>query len=214
MIGIYGGTFNPIHIGHLRAAEEIAERLELDAVLFVPSWAPPHKGAVAAAKDRLAWAQLAVADHPRFEVDAIEIARGGTSYTIDTLTTLGARLAPEKPTFIVGSDAFREMGTWREPARLFAAAHFAVMNRPPETLVSLAEALPEEVRGDIEIAPDGRSAKHKSAGTWIRSLAIEGLAVSSSAIRAALHRGDSVRYLVPEAARSGIEACTVYRDGD
>lgn len=214
MIGIYGGTFNPIHVGHLRAAEEVAERLELGAVLFVPSWAPPHKGAVAPAEERLAWVRLSVADHPLFEVDAVEVERGGISYTIDTLNALGARLAPEKPVFIVGSDAFREMGTWREPARLFASAHYAVMNRPPEAPISLAEALPQEVRADIEIADDGQSAKHRSAGTWIRSLAIDGLTVSSSAIRAALRRGDSVRYWVPEAARAGIEACASYRDGE
>ena len=124
LIGVYGGTFNPIHVGHLRAAEEVAEVLGLSRVLFVPSATPPHKvedqrDAIAPAADRLAWVRLAIADNPRFEASAIEVERGGASYLVDTLRELRAKLAPGEPVFLVGSDAFAEMGAWREPVSCF-----------------------------------------------------------------------------------------------
>ncbi len=96
LIGIYGGTFNPIHVGHLRAAEEVAEALGLARVIFVPSATPPHKteepeDAIAPAADRLAWVRLAIAGNPRFEASAIEVERGGASYLVDTLRALRAQ---------------------------------------------------------------------------------------------------------------------------
>ncbi len=211
-VGLYGGTFNPIHRGHLVAAGEVADRLGLREVRFIPSWSPPHKagGVIAPAADRLEWVRLAVAEDPRFVVDPIEVERGGASFLVDTLEAIGARMAPARPVFLVGSDAFREMGSWRAPRELFALAHYAVMNRPPEA-PDLAAWIPEVVRDDLQLAPDGASATHRSAGTWVRAVSIEGLEMSASAIRARLREGRSIRYWVPEAARAAIEACPAYR---
>lgn len=212
-VGVYGGTFNPIHVGHLCAAREVADALGLVTVRFVPSWSPPHKRGerVAAAADRLAWVQRAVAEDPRFVADPIEVVRGGASYLVDTLRQIRAELAPTIPVFLVGSDAFREMGEWRAPRDLFTLAHFAVMNRPPET-PELAAWIPDVVRPDLVVAPDGASARHRRAKTWVRAVRIRGVVVSASEIRARLREGRPVRYLVPEAARAAIEACPTYRE--
>lgn len=215
-VGIYGGTFNPIHLGHLRAAEEVAEALDLGRVLFVPSATPPHKPeeageAIAPAADRFAWVQLATRDNPRFGVDDAEVTRGGTSFLVDTLTALRARLGAEAElVFLVGSDAFAEMGAWRAPRELFQLAHYAVIARPPLRDGHLARWLPEAVRDDVEIAADGRSGRHRSAGTQIWLVEIAGLAVSSSEIRRRLQAGRSVRYLLPEPVHRAVLASGAY----
>lgn len=216
-VGIYGGTFNPIHLGHLRAAEEVAEALELERVLFVPSATPPHKleepgDAIAPAADRFAWVRLATQDNPRFGVDDVEVARGGTSFLVDTLAALRAKLAAEL-VFLVGSDAFAEMGAWRAPRELFRLAHYAVIARPPLRDGHLARWLPEAVRDDVEIAADGRSGRHRSAGTRIWLVEIAGLAVSSSEIRRRLQAGRSVRYLLPEPVHRAVLASGAYAGG-
>ena len=148
-VGLFGGTFNPVHWGHLRAAEEVAERLELERVLFVPSASPPHKpgAGVAPASRRLAWVRDAVADNPRFAVDPLEVERGGRSYSVDTLREIGAKLAPERPVFVIGCDAFAEIDAWREPEQLFALAHFAVMTRPRTDGSTLRDWLPGRAGG-------------------------------------------------------------------
>lgn len=214
-LGVFGGTFNPIHVGHLRAAEEVAEQLGLSRVLFVPSARPPHKDEddgdpIAPAELRLAWTRAAVADNPRFEVDDLELARGGRSWTVDTLRTIGERIAPELPVFMIGCDAFVEMGTWREPESIFALADFAVTTRPPVARGSLADWLPDCVRDEIELAPDGLSGRHRSAGTRVRLLEISALDVSASDIRCRLRQGRSVRYLLPEPVRVAVEESGVF----
>jgi nicotinate-nucleotide adenylyltransferase len=222
-IGIYGGTFNPIHLGHLRAAEEIAERLALERIVFVPSAKPPHKGTLRAhagppaeagplapAADRLAWVRAAIADNPRFEVDELELARAGASYTVDTLALIGRQTAPELPTFIIGHDAFAELGTWKDPQRLLELAHFAVMSRPPTVSGHLADWLPEVLRGDVELAPDGQNGRHRRAGTELRLVEIAALDISASDIRARLRQRRSVRYLLPEAVRVAVEKSGVF----
>lgn len=216
-VGVYGGTFNPIHVGHLRAAEEVAEALGLARVLFVPSAVPPHKtddaqDAIAPAALRLDWVRRAVADNPGFEAEPIEVERGGASYLVETLAALRDRLSAsnEEPVFLVGSDAFAEMGAWREPAALFSLAHYAVIVRPPLRSGSLADWLPATVRSDIEIAPDGRSGRHRRAGTWLRLVEIGGFDVSASDLRARLRAGRSVRYLLPETIRDAVLESGVY----
>jgi nicotinate-nucleotide adenylyltransferase len=208
-VGIYGGTFNPIHIGHLRAAEEVAEALALERVIFVPSAQPPHKHTskedpIAPAADRLAWVRMAIADNPRFEVDPLEVERGGSSFSVETLRTIGRKTAPELPVFIIGHDAFVDLGTWREPEMLLTLANFAVTTRPPAAKGSLAEWLPSIYEDEVEIARDGLAGRHQTAGTWIRLVEISGLDVSSSDIRARLREGRSVRYLIPEAVAEAI----------
>ena len=215
LIGIYGGTFNPIHVGHLRAAEEVAEALALSSVVFVPSATPPHKtengdDAIAPAAERLAWVRLAIAGNPRFAASAIEVERGGASYLVDTLRELRALHAPDELVFLVGSDAFAEMGAWRAPEDLFALAHYAVMLRPPQRSGTLATWLPDVVRGDFELAADQRSGRHRRAGTWLRLVEIAGFDVSASAVRERLRDGRSVRYLLPDAVREAVLASGAY----
>jgi nicotinate-nucleotide adenylyltransferase len=214
-VGVFGGTFNPIHVGHLWAAEEVAEALGLERVIFVPSAAPPHKAErrddpIAPAEQRLAWVRSAVAGNPRFEVDPLEIERGGRSYSVDTLRIIGERVAPELPVFVIGHDAFALLGTWREPQTILGLAHFAVIARPPVTRGRLADWLPECVRDDIVLAPDGLSGRHRSAGTQVRLLEITALDVSASEIRARLREERSVRYLLPEAVRSAVVESGAY----
>jgi nicotinate-nucleotide adenylyltransferase len=211
-VGVFGGTFNPIHWGHLRAAEEVAERLELERVLFVPSASPPHKphAGIAPAKLRLAWVRNAIADNPRFAADSLEIERGGHSYSVETLREIGARLAPELPVFVIGCDAFSEIAEWREPDELLRLAHFAVMTRPPAELGSLRDWLPQSLAEAIEFAPDSRSGRHRQAGTRLRLIEISALEISSSDVRRRLRAGHSVRYLLPETIRNDVENSGVY----
>ncbi len=214
--GVLGGTFNPIHLGHLRAAEEVAEALDLDRVLFVPSRVPPHKtsapdDAIAPAALRLEWARMALADHPRFEVDALEIEREGPSFLVDTLRALRERSGT--PVFILGSDAFAEMGSWRDPEQLFRLAHFAVMTRPPQRQGRLDAWLPAVASEWIELAPDGSAGHHRSADTWIRRIPISGLEVSASEIRRLVRAGRSVRYLLPESVRRAVLSSGAYASG-
>jgi nicotinate-nucleotide adenylyltransferase len=220
-VGIYGGTFNPIHLGHLRAAEEVAEQLELERVIFVPSGQPPHKRGddaadpIAPAQERLTWVRDAIAGNARFEVSLLEIEREGPSYLVDTLEALGRELATgsEKLRFILGRDAFQEMGGWREPRRLLTLADFAVTTRPPVRTGSLREWLPECVREDVELDGDGLVAHHRNAGTRIELVGITALDVSATDLRARVRAGRSLRYLVPEVVRESIEKSAAFAGG-
>jgi nicotinate-nucleotide adenylyltransferase len=214
-IGIFGGTFNPIHLGHLRAAEEVREQLDLERVLLVPAALPPHKPAkgpdpIAPAALRLAWVRAAVADNPGLGADALEVERGGPSYTIDTVRAIAARTAPEPPVFVIGCDAFALLPTWREPEALLSLASFAVMTRPPVQAGALPAWLPDRLRGALELDPSGRVARHRQASTWVRAVEIRALDVSASDIRERIRKGLSVRYLVPESVRGEILASGVY----
>lgn len=216
--GVFGGTFNPIHLGHLRAAEEVLEALGLERMIFVPSAQPPHKATdrperIASAEARLEWVRLAVADNPRFEVDSIEVERPGPSYSLDTLRELEARLAPQRPVFVIGCDAFAEIDTWREPKSLFGLAHFVVMTRPPVRSGSLAAWLPEGLAGDFELDPGGRSGRRRGAETWIRLVEIASLEISASDVRQRLREGRSVRYLLPDPVRRAVQASGIYGPG-
>ena len=213
-LGILGGTFNPIHLGHLRAAEEVREALGLERVILVPAATPPHKDdapddPIAPAALRLAWVRAAVAENPAFEADGIEVERGGRSYTIDTVRAVGARTAPELPVFAIGQEAFAELGSWREPEALLRSCHFAVMTRPPFS-AGAVDWLPKCARGEVVLAPDGLSARHRDAPTWLRLIEVTALDISSSDIRARLRAGRSIRYLVPEAIREAVTRSGVY----
>ena len=225
-IGIYGGTFNPIHTGHLRAAEEVAEKLGLERVVFVPSGQPPHKAdhagdPIAPADLRLAWVRDAVAGNPRFEVSTLEIDRPGPSFLVDTLAELGEQLAPARPVFILGRDAFQEMGGWRGPRQLLTLADFAVTTRPSgkedagtgteaSPGAGLAAWLPECVSADIALSPGGFEGQHREADTRIELVEITALDVSATDVRARVRAQKSIRYLVPDAVRESIEKCGVY----
>ncbi|MEM7410103.1 MAG: nicotinate-nucleotide adenylyltransferase [Myxococcota bacterium] len=216
--GVLGGTFNPIHFGHLRAATEVAERLELERVLLVPSAQPPHKQGsgedpVAPAELRLAWVERVCTDDPRFEACDLEVRRGGASYTVDTLRALAEQHPGARPVFLIGSDAFMLLGTWREPKQLFGLADFAVMTRPG-TPGDLRDWIPEAMRPDFEIAASGQIATHRATGGAVSAVSISALEISSSDIRARLREGRSIHYLVPSAVRRDIEARGVYALGE
>jgi nicotinate-nucleotide adenylyltransferase len=216
LLGVFGGTFNPIHLGHLRAAEQVAEQLALGRVLFVPSGTPPHKRdePLAPAGLRLAWVRRAVAGNKRFEVDPLEVERGGPSFSIDTLRAIAARVAPQKPVFVIGCDALADLASWREPGAVLECAHLAVMARRAEGGAAarggLAEHFPAALRDAIELEPGGLSAHHRRADTWIRWLEIEALPISATDVRARLRAGRSIRYLVPDAVHDEIVASGAY----
>jgi nicotinate-nucleotide adenylyltransferase len=206
--GVFGGTFNPIHVGHLRAAEEVREQLGLARMLFLPSADPPLKrdgpGVIAPARDRLRWVRAAVASNPAFEAEPMELEREGPSYSVETLALLAERLGPERPVFVIGEDAFSDLGSWRDPDRLLTLCHFAVMRRPPGREGPMAGWLPDGLARAFEWAPDGRHGRHRSAGTWVRYVPIRALDVSATDVRRRIREGLSVRYLVPEEARDAV----------
>jgi len=215
-VGLFGGTFNPIHLGHLRAAEEVREALELDHVLFIPSRVPPHKQAderdpIASTEERLAWVEASIAGADHFSVDRIELDREGPSYLVDTLAAIREREQGQRSTvFIVGEDAFAEMGDWRSPDEIFALTDLAVMTRPPGQLRNLGERMPDVARRAFDVLPDGREAIHRDAGTRIRLVSISALDISSSKVREACRAGRSIRFLVSERVRTSIEASRRY----
>ena len=215
-IGLFGGTFNPIHLGHLRAAEEVCEALDLGRVLFIPSHTPPHKDGdendpIASAEQRLEWVELAIAAQKSFSVDRIEIDREGLSYLVDTLRAIRDReTGRRKMVFILGEDAYAEMGDWRDPAGIFGLTDLAVMTRPPGQLASLADRMPSAARDLYTLSEDGQSAVHREAGTRIDLVPISALDISSSKVREACRAGRSIRFLVPETIREPIEVSERY----
>jgi len=200
-----GGTFDPIHVGHLAIAEEAREALGLDRVLFVPAGRPPHKpeGSVTSAVHRIAMVDLAIVDNPTFELSRVEVDRPGPSYTVDTVETLaagGGRAdgdADDAPvlTVILSAETFAELPSWHEPERLFAAAAVAVVPR---------EGYP---------APDPAWLSTAFPGREVRVSYLEGprLGLSSTAIRARVAEGRSIRYLVPATVEAYIAANRLYR---
>jgi nicotinate-nucleotide adenylyltransferase len=215
-IGVLGGTFNPIHVGHLRAAEEACEILGLERMVFVPSAEPPHKEGerqvIAPAKLRCEWVRRAIADNPRFALDPLEIERSGPSYTVDTLRILGERWAPEKPVFLIGQDAFAEIETWRDPATLFTLAHFAVIDRPSPGQGSWTGRIPASFAPDFDLDRERGFGRHRSAETWIRWIHVSALDVSSTDIRQRIRQGRSVRYLLPAEVRREVIDSGVYAE--
>jgi nicotinate-nucleotide adenylyltransferase len=215
-IGLFGGTFNPIHLGHLRAAEEVREALQLERILFIPSRVPPHKrqdeiDPIASPGQRLDWVERAVSAYENFSVDRIEIEREGPSYLVDTLTAIRDRdRGAGVPVFIVGEDAFAEMGEWREPERIFTLADFAVMTRPPGQISDLAQSAPETVKAAFDFDGNGCRARNEQAGTQIELVSITAIDISSSQVRQACREERSIRFLVPESIREAIEKSGEY----
>ncbi len=197
-IGILGGTFNPIHLAHLRSAEEVRETQQLDRVLFVPSATPPHKpsNGLASAIHRLAMVQLAIRGNPHFRVSTIEINRRGRSYSVDTLRALRAQLPHARFFFILGMDAFREIRTWKEYASLFGMCNLVVTSRPAYHSEPLLRSLPVAVRTEFCYRRGLKRLEHHT-GNQVIFQRISDLDISASAIRHRLQRGLSIRYLVP-----------------
>jgi nicotinate-nucleotide adenylyltransferase len=210
-IGILGGTFNPIHLAHLRSAEEVREAQELDQVLFIPSATPPHKRAddLATAAHRVAMVRRAIRGNPYFRVSALEIKRRGRSYSVDTLRALHARVPGAHFVFIMGMDAFRDIGTWKEYQTIFTLCDVVVTSRPACDQSSLLAALPVAVRAEFCYRPKAKRLEHRT-GNQVIFQRISDLDISASAIRHRLHNRLSIRYLVPIAIERYIAQHRLY----
>jgi nicotinate-nucleotide adenylyltransferase len=212
-VGILGGSFDPIHLGHLRSAEEVREALALDRVAFVPANRPPHKPdrVLADGRHRLAMVELAVAGNPAFRACGQEIERGGISYSIDTLEAFATIERGAELFFIVGIDAFGEMQTWKDAARLFELASVVVTNRPPHPAPATIEHLPVAAREAFCYDPRTLSYRHRS-GTHLHFLRITGLDISATAVRERIRRDLSIRYLVPADVERYLHEHGLYRN--
>jgi nicotinate-nucleotide adenylyltransferase len=200
---LFGGTFNPIHYGHLRTAEEVAEILQLSQLWFLPAAVPPHKAPadLTSFALRLAMARLAVARHPVLSVSDFEGQRLGKSYSIDTLRRLRRELGPETDLyFILGLDAILEIATWKDYRELFSLCHFAVLDRPGFDRRQLANVLRRHVDPDFRDLAQGEGFLHPS-GKKVLPLATTLLDISATCIRRLRRQGRSIRYLLPEAVR-------------
>jgi nicotinate-nucleotide adenylyltransferase len=186
-IGILGGTFNPIHIGHLAIAQTVLEKLKLDCVLFIPSNLPPHKAStdVISATKRLAMVRLAIRHYQKFKVSNFEVSRPGKSYSIDTVRHLSKHFTNKtKFFFIIGQDSLPTLHSWKEIDNLRKLVTFVVVNR--------------------------EGIKVKKGKMRVQSLTMPGLDVSSSFIRERILKKQTVRYLLPEAVEMYIQKHKLY----
>ncbi|NMH96724.1 nicotinate-nucleotide adenylyltransferase [Pseudonocardia acidicola] len=192
-IGVMGGTFDPIHNGHLVAASEVADRFNLDEVIFVPTGQPWQKTErqVGPAEDRYLMTVIATASNPRFSVSRVDIDRGGPTYTADTLADLHATMPDAELFFITGADALSQILSWRKLDELFTYAHFVGVTRPGYEL------------GD-EHLPDGA----------VTLIEVPAMAISSTDCRRRVAEGRPVWYLVPDGVVQYISKRHLYRDAE
>jgi nicotinate-nucleotide adenylyltransferase len=208
-LGVLGGTFDPVHYGHLDAAAAAQAALGLHEILFVPSHDPPHRSVDphASGFHRLAMLALAIDGQPGYRVSDLELSRPGPTFTADTLRALHAQgWAAAQIFFIIGADAFAEIASWREYPAVIEGAHFAVISRPGVTLNTALERAPElrarvrDVRHDPVKAPD----------TGVYLVEAETRDISSTVIRGRLAARRSIADLMPEAVARHIEAHHLY----
>jgi nicotinate-nucleotide adenylyltransferase len=214
-IGLFGGTFDPIHWGHLRSAEEVSESFALDRIYFIPAAIPPHKRGdiITPAEHRLAMVRLAVAGNPRFAVSRVELARRGVSYTVDTLRRFAGKLAPEDSLyFVIGLDAFREIGTWKDFRELFGLAHFIVTSRPGRRDTDPLRGTSVAVKKLF--CYDSKKGEYRHAsGNGLFFIELTDIAISASEIRNLVQKGKSIRYLLPRSVEAYIGKQGLYRNG-
>jgi len=206
-IGLFGGTFDPVHIGHLRSAEEVAEALGLERVLFVLAAHPPHKGGRAHASEGHRWEMLRMAleGNPRFEPSDVELKKDRPSYSVETVAHFREAMPEAEIFFILGADAFSEIETWKDYRRLLSLSNFAVMRRQEaEEGLKVIEALGyQRAKEGLYLHP---------SGTKVQFLPVTPIGVSSTQVREAVKRGRSIRYLVPQRVEEYILRHGLYRD--
>jgi nicotinate-nucleotide adenylyltransferase len=215
-IGLFGGTFNPIHYGHLRPTEEIGEAFGLKRVIFIPSADPPHKRRemILPASFRVEMVKLAIGGNPRFALSEVEIQRPGKSYSIETIAHFREELGPNTHLyFILGLDAFREINSWKEYRALFEICHFIVMSRPPFEKQASPALLPVELAEKFCYDLPKRAYGHLS-GFYLFPREITSLDISATKIRDCLRNGRSIKYLLPSAVEAFIYTHKLYQDGD
>lgn len=218
-IGLFGGTFNPVHFGHLRTVLEVREQFGLDRVFLIPSALPPHKSeaGIASPLDRLEMIRLAVANDSEFVVSNVELMRTGPSYTIDTLSFIGNVLPISDQLFlIVGLDAFLEIHTWKDFKKILARIPLIVMARPGTfgcgQIENMSLALAAYLDG---LAPGYRYEQEQSVFVHhgfqpVYLIGVTSLDISSSAIRYLVRSGRSIRFLVPETVSEFISIKGLY----
>ncbi len=212
-IVVFGGTFNPIHYGHMRCAIEVSEALGIPRVVFMPAATSPHKsggseiGAEIDAEIRLHMARLGTGDNPLFEVSDMEVRRGAVSYTVDTVGELIA--AGGEPTLIVGADQFNLLSSWVDYEQILRMADIAVVPRPGITLKTLEEALSVEVAAGFCYDKNSASFVNK-AGHCISFVDSTLMGISSSDIRRRVQEGRSISYLVSPVVESYIKEHGLY----
>jgi nicotinate-nucleotide adenylyltransferase len=193
-LGVMGGTFDPIHYGHLVTAEEALVQFSLDGVLFVPTGQPWMKQdrTVSPAEDRYLMTVIATASNPRFHVSRIEIDREGPTYTVETLRALGEENPDAELYFITGADAMLEIFDWKDPEEALALAHFIAATRPGYELARFESRAPT---------------RHPNVSV----MQIPALAISSTDVRERVRDGRPIRYLVPEGVKTYIDKAALYR---
>lgn len=212
-IGLFGGTFDPVHLGHLRLATELSEAFRLDPVIFLPAGLPYHRGREAHAnnEERLTMLKLATQRDARFGLDDRELRREGATYTFDTLAEIRRERGPEVPlVFLLGSDAFARIDTWHRWEELFGLAHFAVAIRGGDEAWSSRGpgAFPAGVGPRVTL--NLRELLCSPAGK-VMTFSMTPLAISSTAIRALARDGGSVRYLTPDPVAEYIRSHRLYQ---
>jgi nicotinate-nucleotide adenylyltransferase len=211
-IGLLGGTFDPIHFGHLRLAEEIGQALDLEEVRLMPAGTPPHRAAPnASAAHRRAMVELAIAGNPRLRLETIELGKSEPCYMVDTLAALRLELGAHAPIIlIIGADAFSALDSWHEWRHLFDLCHFAVAQRPG--YMAWESGLGTELASALAARRVKHAAAlHESPSGSIAVLDITPLDISASRIRADLAAGRGARYLSPDSVLDYIERHRLYR---
>ncbi|MEI6635721.1 MAG: nicotinate-nucleotide adenylyltransferase [Planctomycetota bacterium] len=205
-IGIYGGSFNPVHLGHLIAAECCREQARLDRVLFMPAATPPHKQGqlLADAADRVAMLTLAVGGHEAFAVSTIEVDRGGVSYTVDTLAVLAERHPHDTLVLVLGPDALAQLPTWREPQTIADRCELVAVER--ERLDDVAAIARDAKLADL-------LGQERLAALIASRVRMPAIGLRASDLRAAVAAGTSIRYRTPRAVEAFITSHGLYHDG-
>ncbi|MEO5692566.1 MAG: nicotinate-nucleotide adenylyltransferase [Usitatibacter sp.] len=213
MLGVFGGTFDPVHFGHLRLATELSETFGLEPVIFMPAGLPYHRGRAAHAtnEQRLTMLKLATARDARFDVDDRELRRDGPTYTYDTLAEIRRERGPDVPiVFLTGSDAFEKIDTWHRWTEIFELAHFVVAIRANDEkwLTQGPGAFPRQTWPRVTLDP--REIVSAPSGR-IMAFAMTPLAISSTALRAQAAEGASIRYLTPDPVVEYIRSHDLYK---
>ncbi len=211
-LGLFGGTFNPMHYGHLRSAEEVCQALALTRLWFIPAGHPPHKStqAITPFEVRLEMSRLAVGDHPVMSVSDLEGRRPGRSYSIETLQQIRHEMGPTwELYFILGLDAILEIASWKDYRDLFTLSHFVVLDRPGYDRRRLEEVLLGEVHPGFQPLTGERGFFHPS-GHKVVLQETTLMDISGTDIREMVRHGRSIRYLLPETVREYIITHKLY----
>ena len=215
-LALFGGTFDPIHRGHLAIARAARRRFRLDRVYFMPADIPPHKqqAPVSAYEHRYAMVALATAKEKGFVPSLLDAPRSGPSYSIETVRRV-RRTLPKSARlfFLIGIDAFRDLGTWREPEALLREVEFIVVSRPGFVLADVVAALPEPLRAQAAAVASGKAARRSLVFPGVTLHLLDGIAenVSATQVRQAVARGRSIAKLVDPAVAEYISKLGLYR---